>query len=131
MSLEQATQTILEHTIPQAPQRTNIVESNYVPKSQLFGLYTTRGMGITKCTQRLRLLLSALLVIASTRPWIGGVQPPFTSIQVTRCSRLKLHNDRSNHGQSMITTLGEYKGGLLWVEDPSGESNPPNGDEDE
>ena len=52
MSKEETRNILLNHPLPKARQRTNIVSDDYIPEGQLFGALTTRGEGITQATFR-------------------------------------------------------------------------------
>ena len=43
---------IINHRLPKAKQRTNVVVDGYVPQGRLLGAYTTRGEGIAQATYR-------------------------------------------------------------------------------
>ena len=45
MSEIEARDILLNHPLPKARQRTNIVSEDYVPEGRLFGAFTTRGEG--------------------------------------------------------------------------------------
>eukprot|EP00971_Amphidinium_carterae_P245035 4865180-Amphidinium_carterae.1 len=46
-------------------------------------------------------------------------------MQLTSHSYLPCHQDENNWGSSWIIGLGDYVGGRLWCESPSGTSPPP------
>ena len=48
MSEIEAKNILLNHPLPKARQRTNIVSDDYIPEGRLFGAFTTRGEGITQ-----------------------------------------------------------------------------------
>ena len=52
MSEDGAKRIILDHPLPKARQRTNIISDDYVPEGRLLGALTTRGEGITQATFR-------------------------------------------------------------------------------
>eukprot|EP00971_Amphidinium_carterae_P132509 2624512-Amphidinium_carterae.1 len=108
VSICDAKQNILETPIPKAHTRTNVVEQDFVPKSICLGAYTRRGKGVVAATYERRKLVS--------------------SIHVTRLEEgehLRIHQDTNNEGESYITTVGEYSGEYLWVEDEQGQHVPP------
>ena len=47
MSADEAKKILLEHPLPKAGQRTNIVSNDYIPEGRLFGAFATRGEGVT------------------------------------------------------------------------------------
>ena len=67
MSEIEAKDILLNHPLPKARQRTNVVSDDYVPEGRLFGAFTTRGEGITQATFRFPLAVMALMKLASTR----------------------------------------------------------------
>ena len=66
MSEIEAKDILLNHPLPKARQRTNIVSDDYVPEGRLFGAFTTRGEGITQATFRFPLAVMALMKLASS-----------------------------------------------------------------
>ena len=48
MNEDDAKKIILDHPLPEARQRTNIVSDDYVPEGRLFGAFATRREGITQ-----------------------------------------------------------------------------------
>ena len=46
-SVQSSIRLLLDHRLPKARQRTNVVTPDYVPRGRLFGGYTTRGEGVT------------------------------------------------------------------------------------
>ena len=50
MSEIEAKNFLLNHPLPKARQRTNVVSDDYVPEGRLFGAFTTRGEGISQAT---------------------------------------------------------------------------------
>ena len=60
MSEDDAKKIILDHPLPKARQRTNIVSDDYVPEGRLFGAFTTRGEVITQATFRFPLAVKEL-----------------------------------------------------------------------
>ena len=63
----EAKQTLLQHSLPKARQRTNVTTENYTPSCRLFGAYTTRGEGITQATYRFPAVVGAIMAMAASR----------------------------------------------------------------
>ena len=124
MSEDDAKRIILEHPLPKARQRTNIVSEDYVPEGRLFGAFTARGEGITQATFRFPLAVKALMVLASTREG-PCADEGFLSAQVNCGISLPVHKDKNNHGETWLIGLGDYTGGRLWIESPCGQHPPP------
>ena len=124
MSEDDAKKIILDHPLPKARQRTNIVSEDYVPEGRLFGAFTTRGEGITQATFRFPLAVKALMVLASTREG-PCADEGFLSAQVNCGISLPVHKDKNNHGETWLIGLGDYTGGRLWIESPCGQHPPP------
>ena len=99
MSEIEAKDILLNHPLPKARQRTNIVSEDYVPEGRLFGAFTTRGEGMT--------------------------DEGFLSAQVNCGISIPVHKDKNNHGETWLIGLGDYKGGRLWIESPCGQHPPP------
>ena len=98
MSEDDAKEIILNHPLPKARQRTNIVSDDYVPEGRLFGAFTTRGEGITQATFRFPLAVKALMKLASTREG-PCADEGFLSAQVNSGVSLPVHKDKNNHGE--------------------------------
>ena len=124
MSEIEAKDILLNHPLPKARQRTNIVSEDYVPEGRLFGAFTTRGEGITQATFRFPLAVMALMKLASTREG-PCADEGFLSAQVNCGISLPVHKDKNNHGETWLIGLGDYKGGRLWIESPCGRHPPP------
>ena len=124
MSEDDAKKIILDHPLPKARQRTNIVSDDYVPEGRLFGAFTTRGEGITQATFRFPLAVKALMMLASTREG-PCADEGFLSAQVNSGISLPVHKDKNNHGETWLIGLGDYTGGRLWIESPCGKHPPP------
>ena len=58
----------LNIAFPRAKHRTNVSTKDYVPRGRLPGGFTTRGEGITNATFRYPEVVSAIHVLAATRP---------------------------------------------------------------
>ena len=67
-SVQSSVRVLLDHRLPKARQRTNVVTPEYVPRGRLFGGYTTRGEGVTIASYRFPDVVSAIHDIAATRP---------------------------------------------------------------
>ena len=52
MTLKEAQEIIMRHSLPKAVSRKNVQLPGYVPEGRLFGAFTTRGEGITQATYR-------------------------------------------------------------------------------
>ena len=117
MSEIEAKDILLNHPLPKARQRTNIVSDDYIPEGRLFGAFATRGEGITQATFRFPLAATALMKLASTREG-PCADEGFLSAQVNCGISLPAHKDKNNHGETWLIGLGDYKGGRLWIESP-------------
>ena len=124
MSEIEAKDILLNHPLPKARQRTNIVSDDYIPEGRLFGAFTTRGEGITQATFRFPLAVTALMKLASTREG-PCADEGFLSAQVNCGISLPVHKDKNNHGETWLIGLGDYKGGRLWIESSCGQHPPP------
>ena len=122
--LDAAKSTLLNHVLPKARQRTNVFKDVYQPRGRLFGAFTTRGEGITQATFRFPEIVSAIHLLASSRP-SGFTTEPYMSAQLNASSSLPLHKDKNNFARSWVIGLGSYEGGRLWIEDPLGNEPPP------
>ena len=111
MTLKEARETIMRHSLPKAVSRKNVQLPGYVPEGRLFRAFTTRGEGITQATYRYPKVVQA----------IEG----YLSAQVNRAKRMQVHKDKNNHSTSWLIALGEFTGGRLWLEDPLGQHPPP------
>ena len=58
MSEDEARNILLNHPLPKARQRTNIVSDDYIPEGRLFGAYATRGEGMILSLKLLLCFLS-------------------------------------------------------------------------
>ena len=124
MSEIEAKDILLNHPLPKARQRTNIVSDDYIPEGRLFGAFTTRGEGVTQATFRFPLAVTALMKLASTREG-PCADEGFLSAQMNCGISLPVHKDKKNHGETWLIGLGDYKGGRLWIESPCGRHPPP------
>ena len=126
-ALDAAKATLLSHNLPKARQRTrqrtNVFEDVDQPGGD-FGAFTTRGEGITQATFRLPEIVSAIHLLASSRP-SGFTTEPYMSAQLNASTSLPIHKDKNNFSRSWLIGLGSYEGGHLWVEDPLGTEPPP------
>ena len=50
--VKDATETLVEHSLPLAKHRTNVAGEDYTPRGRLFGGYTTREEGMTQFSLR-------------------------------------------------------------------------------
>ena len=122
--VENAKRIVLEHSLPRAKHRTNVSTKDYVPRGRLFGGFATRGEGVTNATFRYPEVVSAIHVLAATRPK-GFTAEPYLCVQLNAASSLPLHKDKNNFSRSWLLGLGDYEGGRLWVESPVGTDPPP------
>ena len=81
-SVQSSVRLLLDHRLPKARQRTNVVTPDNVPRGRLFGGYTTRGEGLTIASYRFPQIVSAIHSIASTSP-SGFTDEPYLSAQAT------------------------------------------------
>ena len=107
MTTEDARRILLDHALPQARQRTNVCTEDYVPQGRLFGAYATRGEGMTQATFRFPPAVAAIMCLAAFR---GGIHSDegFLSAQLNCATSLPLHQDISNHGDTWLTSMGNY-----------------------
>ena len=125
MTDDQARKVLLDHPLPKARQRTNVLTKDYIHQGRLFGAYTTRGEGVTQATFRFPLAVAAIMCLAATRGSLG-TDEGFLSAQVNCATSLPIHQDKNNHSDTWVTAMGDYQGGRLWVESPIGAYPPPN-----
>ena len=92
MNEDEAKNILLNHPLPKARQRTNIVSDDYIPEERLFGAYTIRD---GPCADD---------------------HEGFLSAQVNCGFTLPVHKDNNNHGETWLMGLGDYSGGRLWTE---------------
>ena len=95
-SVQSSVRILLDHRLPRAHQRTNVVTPDYVPRGRLFGGYTARGEGVTIASYRFPQVASAIHDITSTRP-SGFTDEPYLSAQVNASTSLPAHKDKNNH----------------------------------
>ena len=124
MSEDDAKKIILDHPLPKARQRTNIVSDDYVPEGRPFGAFTTRGEGITQATFRFPLAVKALMMLASTREG-SCADEGFLSAQVNSGISLPVHKDKNNPWRNLVDRLRGLRGWKLWIESPCGKHPPP------
>ena len=66
MSVREAKQVLLTHSLPKAVSRTNVITDDYIPQGRLIGAFTARGEGIAQASHRYPLGDSHLSFAAST-----------------------------------------------------------------
>ena len=86
-SVQSSVDILLQHKLPKARQRTNVVTQDYTPRGRLFGGYTTRGEGVTMASYRFPEVISAIHSIAATRP-SGFADEPYLSAQLNSAMSL-------------------------------------------
>eukprot|EP00971_Amphidinium_carterae_P330751 6463959-Amphidinium_carterae.1 len=93
--------------VPETKSRTNLGAC----RSQLFGLYTRRGVGITSVTKSRTQVLHLLHELAKTRE----SPTPYLAIAFNelRDVGIQEHVDANNDGCSDLTAFGTFEGGLL------------------
>ena len=123
-SVQSSVDILLQHKLPKARQRTNVVTQDYTPRGRLFGGYTTRGEGVTMASYRFPEVISAIHSIAATRP-SGFADEPYLSAQLNSAMSLPVHKDKNNHSMTWLIALGNFTGGRLWIESPVGTHPPP------
>ena len=109
-SVQSSIRLLLDHRLPKARQRTNVVTPDYVPRGRLFGGYTTRGEGVTIGSYRFPQVVSAIHDIASTRP-SGFIDEAYLSAQVNASTSLPVHKDKNNHSFTWLIAFGNFTGG--------------------
>ena len=67
MTIKEAQEIIMNHSLPKATSRKNVQLPGYVPDGRLFGAFTTRGEGITQATYRYPRVVKAIHHLASLR----------------------------------------------------------------
>eukprot|EP00971_Amphidinium_carterae_P114222 2263270-Amphidinium_carterae.4 len=106
----------LAFAIPKNAGRTNL-ESR--PRSLLLGLFTRRGMGLSKGTLKHLRLLGLVHALARRRPQ-GGSEHPYCAVMVNRLDagqKLDMHMDEYNSFLNWIMPLANnFEGGQLWVQ---------------
>eukprot|EP00971_Amphidinium_carterae_P324128 6441335-Amphidinium_carterae.1 len=112
--------------IPRASSRTNIAPTSdecEFPRSVLIGAYTRRGVGVTNASTRddFKGILKTVHSLAKTRK----SQDPYCSVQLNHYSSLAVHRDQYNHDATWLIAVGNFRGGRLWTENPSGQGVPP------
>ena len=45
-SIEDDIRVLMNHSLPNSPQRTNVITADYTPRGRLFGAFARRGLGI-------------------------------------------------------------------------------------
>ena len=124
MSEDEAKKILLEHSLPKARQRANIVSDDYFPEARFFGTFTTRGEGMTQTAFRFPQAVKAIMKIASTRDG-PSAEEGFLSAQVNCGVSLPIHKDKNNHSETLLIGLGDFSGGSLWIKSPFGQHPPP------
>eukprot|EP00971_Amphidinium_carterae_P050590 996187-Amphidinium_carterae.2 len=106
-------------SIPRNAGRTNLMDR---PRSLLLGLYTRRGLGISKGTIPNLRALSLVHALARHRP-LGGHLHPYCAVMLTRLDQgqcLSTHRDEYNALLNWVLPLASptapYVGGELWIE---------------
>ena len=122
-SAQSSVDILLQHKLPKARQRTNVVTQDYTPHGRLFGGYTTRGEGVTMASYRFPEVIFAIHSLAATRP-SGFADEPYLSAQLNSAMSLPIHKDKNNHSMTWLIALGNFTGGRLWIASPVG-THPP------
>eukprot|EP00971_Amphidinium_carterae_P338220 6475462-Amphidinium_carterae.1 len=101
-----------------------------IPRTELYGAYTSRGVGVTQRTVSRPHVLRAMMRLAKKRER----QDEFASCMLTHVVAgecFTVHRDMRNHSDtwSWVTSCGSYKGngGRLWVASTTGTERPPKG----
>eukprot|EP00971_Amphidinium_carterae_P351527 6492153-Amphidinium_carterae.1 len=91
--------------VPETKSRTNIGNC----RSQLFGLFTRRGLGVTKVTSSRTQVLNLVHELAKTR----ADPTPYLSVAFNELhdSSVQEHVDANNEGCSDLTVFGDFEGG--------------------
>ena len=100
-ALDAAKATLLSHNLPKVRQRANVLKDVYQPRGRLFGAFTTRGEGITQATFRFPEIVSAIHLLASSRP-SGFTTESYMSAQLNASSSLPIHKDKNNFSRSWL-----------------------------
>eukprot|EP00971_Amphidinium_carterae_P324937 6454969-Amphidinium_carterae.2 len=90
------------------------------PRSLLLGLYTKMGLGIATQTgkKKWQRILTLIHLIADHRP--PNQRSPYAAVMVNCNTRVPVHADKANTGESSLISMGLHRDGHLWVEDPFG-----------
>eukprot|EP00971_Amphidinium_carterae_P292323 5802818-Amphidinium_carterae.1 len=120
---------VMRLTVPLAPQRTNLFDSETDRhRSLLIGIHTTGGVDITKATiaRDNKELVQCLHRLALTRPKSRRLSP-YSAIQITAADPvgLPVHQDQRNATKTDIIAFGQYQDGLLWVSSAGGKTTCP------
>ena len=99
-SVQSSVDILLQHKLPKARQRTNVVTQDYTPRGRLFDGYTTRGEGVTMASYRFP-VISAIHSIAATQP-SGFADEPYLSAQLNSAMSLPVHKDKNNHSMTWL-----------------------------
>ena len=75
-------------------------KDSHQPRGRLFGAFTTRGEGITQASSRFPEIVSAIHLLASTRP-SGFTSEPYMAAQLNASPSLPLHKDKKQFLQVM------------------------------
>eukprot|EP00971_Amphidinium_carterae_P319445 6348733-Amphidinium_carterae.1 len=81
-------------------------------RSMLLGLYTVRGMGISRLTRSHPALLQLCHRIASARSPMSCFR--YAAIMVNGNEVVPLHADLHNEGCNCLRAIGEFDGGVFW-----------------
>eukprot|EP00971_Amphidinium_carterae_P240789 4780231-Amphidinium_carterae.1 len=98
---------LLMFGVPETRSRTNLGTC----RSQLFGLYTKRGVGVTNVTRKRQQVLQLIHALARTR----ADPTPYLSVAFNEMhdEGIQEHVDANNEGCSDLTVFGGFTGGLL------------------
>jgi len=114
---------VVEHALSLANVPLSANRQNVIPTGQkairgaVCGLYVySQNVGVTNFGTRHSWLTRLLCAFCRK----ANPSFSFTSIQVNVNYAARAHVDGNNLGPSMITGLGKYKGGALWVHDVKG-----------
>ena len=79
--------------------------------------YASADCCLSDATRRFRGLTAMLTAFArgAIEAGSGGAVAHFTTVQVNRNCRMKMHKDANNAGPSLAIALGDFRGGALYV----------------
>ena len=94
-SVEDDIRMLMNHSLLESSQRTNVITADYTTRGRLFGAYTQRGLGITHASLKHPDVLTAI------------------------------HKDKNNLSMTWLIAFGDFAGGKFWLESPIGTEPPP------
>eukprot|EP00971_Amphidinium_carterae_P016430 324473-Amphidinium_carterae.3 len=87
-------------------------------RSLLLGLYTVRGVGLSRATHAHPDLLKLCHRLAAQRP--VDLRTQYLSIMVNENPHVPYHKDANNEGPSWLRAFGDYNGGFFHQDHAAG-----------